>query len=58
VGRGKAGREEGRGGRDGRSEDGRKKRESGFDISFLDEQWKNANWSLGGWQTFVDVQEA
>jgi hypothetical protein len=24
----------------------------------LDGQWKNANWSIGGWQTFTDVQQA
>ena len=31
---------------------------SSISVGFLDEQWKNANWSLAGWQTFVDVQEA
>jgi hypothetical protein len=39
VGRGKVGREEGRGGREGRSEDGERNEGGGFDISFLRPQF-------------------
>ena len=31
---------------------------SSISVGYLDGQWKNVNWSIGGWQTCADVQLA